>query len=246
MIPKIIHYCWFGGKPLPALAIKCIASWKKFHPDYVIKRWDESNFDVNAIPYTRDAYAKGKFAFVSDYAKFILLYQEGGVYLDTDVELLRPLNNILKNGPFLGEEIVGKCNPGSGMGAYPKMTFLKEMVDFYRSLSFIRKEGSLNCTTIVTYTSLALAKYGYKKIVGIQHVAGFTIYPPEYFCPINYFTKEKVITSNTYSIHHYAASWVSTRMKCYELCNKIIGIEHTKRIASILKSIKTICLPKYQ
>lgn len=246
MIPKIIHYCWFGGKPLPALAIKCIASWKKFHPDYEIKRWDESNFDVNAIPYTRDAYIKGKFAFVSDYARFFILYQRGGIYLDTDVELIRPLNDILAVGPFMGDEMPGRCAPGLGMGTYPKMTFLKEMIDFYHSLSFIKEDGSLNCNTIVTYTTSALMKYGYKKVDAVQQIAGFTIYPAEYFCPINYFTKERLITLNTYSIHHYAESWVSTRMRYYELCNKVLGIENTKRIASFLKKINAICRLKFQ
>ena len=91
MIPKVIHYCWFGGKPLPPLAEKCIASWRKYLPDYEIRRWDETNFDVEAHPYTRDAYAAGLYAFVSDYARFKILFEHGGVYFDTDVEVIRPL-----------------------------------------------------------------------------------------------------------------------------------------------------------
>ena len=240
MIPKVIHYCWFGKKPLPLLAEKCIASWKKYHPDFEIKRWDESNFDVDIIPYTRETYAHGKYAFVSDYARFQILYQEGGIYLDTDVELLRPLTPILNKGPFLGDEMKGRCAPGLGIGAEPKMPFFQEMIEMYQALSFLKEDGSLNYQTIVSYTSDALRKYGYRDEDGIQQVAGFTIYPAEYFCPINYFTKERVITEHTYSIHHYAESWVTTRMKLYELCNKVLGIENTKRLANSVKVLKRI------
>ncbi len=104
MIPKIIHYCWFGGNPLPPLAEKCIASWQKFLPDYEIKRWDESNFDVNIIPYTQQAYESKKYAFVSDYARFWILYKFGGLYFDTDVEIIRPMDDIIAAGPFMGCE----------------------------------------------------------------------------------------------------------------------------------------------
>ena len=234
MIPKIIHYCWFGGKPMPQLAQKCIASWKKYLPDYEIKRWDESNFDVNQLPYTRDAYANGKYAFVSDYARFKILYEEGGIYLDTDVELVKSLCAIVENGPFMGEEEKMRCNPGVGIGAEPRMSFVKEMLDFYQNLNFITEDGGLNMQTIVTYTSDLLKTHGYTESNQAQLVAGFNIYPPEYFCPINYFTKELVITPKTYSIHHFAESWVSTRMKVYEMFNKVLGVETTKKIANFV------------
>ena len=123
-IPKVIHYCWFGGKPLPRSAEKCIASWKKFLPEYEIVRWDESNFNVNAIPYTREAYAAGKYAFVSDYARFWILYHNGGVYFDTDVEVINNLDDILSRGNFMGveqqnDEIITVA-PGLGIGHYGK------------------------------------------------------------------------------------------------------------------------------
>ena len=104
MIPKIIHYCWFGHNPLPPLALKCIASWKKYLPDYEIKEWNEENFDVNIIPYTREAYAAGKYAFVTDYARFWILYKYGGIYFDTDVEMIRPIDDIIAAGGFMGYE----------------------------------------------------------------------------------------------------------------------------------------------
>lgn len=105
MIPKIIHYCWFGGNPLPELAVKCIESWKKYCPDYEIKRWDESNFDLNCCDYVKEAYQAKKWAFVSDYARFKVLYDDGGLYFDTDVELIKPIDDILARGPFMGVEI---------------------------------------------------------------------------------------------------------------------------------------------
>ena len=129
MIPKIIHYCWFGRNPLPELALKCIASWKKYMPDYEIKEWNEDNFDVNIIPYTAEAYAQKKYAFVSDYARFWILYRYGGIYFDTDVEVIRPIDDIIARGNFMGFETdpnpkkgdasEGRVAPGRGPGGVP-------------------------------------------------------------------------------------------------------------------------------
>lgn len=235
MIPKIIHYCWFGGKPLPALAEKCIASWKKFQPDFEIKRWDEHNFDVNSIAYTREAYAKRQFAFVSDYARFVILYKEGGIYFDTDVELLRPLAPVLASGPFMGDERPGCCNVGLGFGAEAGMPFLKEIIDFYGTLSFNEVSRQLSTNNVVSYVSSALRRYGYKDCNHKQQIAGFTIYPSEYFCPIDCRTKQKHMTIHTYSVHHYAESWVTPRMKIYERCKKIFGLRFTQFLAALLK-----------
>ena len=130
---KVIHYCWFGGKPLPRSAEKCIASWKKFLPEYEIRRWDESNFDVNAIPYTREAYAAGKYAFVSDYARFWILYHKGGVYFDTDVEIVCSMSDILETGDFLGVETRNSSmitvNPGFGFAASRCASLLGEFLE---------------------------------------------------------------------------------------------------------------------
>lgn len=117
MIPKTIHYCWFGGKPLPPLAIKCLESWNKYLPDYEIIEWNESNFPVNSIPYTKEAADKGKWAFVSDYARFYILYHNGGIYLDTDVEILKSLNPFLKHHSFSGFESKDRVAPGLILGA---------------------------------------------------------------------------------------------------------------------------------
>ena len=154
-IPKTIHYCWFGRNPLPSLAIKCIASWKKYLPDYEIKEWNEDNFDVNVVPYTREAYAAKKYAFVSDYARFKILYEEGGLYFDTDVEVIKPFDDIIARGAFMGCERDagdrgGACvNPGLGLGANPNFGLYKEILDLYATLHFSYPEGSLNLKTVV-------------------------------------------------------------------------------------------------
>lgn len=227
-IPHVIHYCWFGRNPLPPLACKCIESWKKYFPDYEIKEWNEDNYDVNKIPYIKEAYEAKKYAFVSDYARFDILYHEGGVYFDTDVEVIRSFDTILSNGAFMGCERDGadepssveqkgltcgrlsnrsQVNPGLGIAVAPGLRLYEEILEYYASLSFKNTDGSNNTTTVVEYTTEILKRNGMKNIKEIQKVAGITIYPKEYFSPKDIDTKELTITKNTYSIHHYDASW---------------------------------------
>ena len=219
MIPKVIHYCWFGGKPLPKDAKKYIESWKKYLPDYEIKRWDESNFDVNMIPYTKEAYAAKKYAFVSDYARFWILYNYGGIYFDTDVEVIAGMEDIIVEGPFLGVE--SQCadqiavNPGLGFGADAGMSAIKEIMTKYEQCHFIDDCGCISYKNIVEITSEYLVSYGMENTDRIQECAGFTIYPVDFFCPISFETRKMVLTVNTRTIHHFAESWVpkSTRVK---------------------------------
>ena len=229
MIPKVIHYCWFGRNPLPPLAIKCIESWKKFLPDYEIKEWNEDNFDVNIIPYTQEAYQAKKYAFVSDYARFWILYKYGGIYFDTDVEVIRPLDDIIARGPFMGCEKDGATGggtpavaPGLGLGVNPGLGLYKEILDMYATLHFIRRDGSYNLKTVVSYTTEMLCQYGLKDTNEIQQIAGIMIYPKEYFCPIDYETKVYTETVNTKTIHHYNASWVSEEDKYAKKISKKI------------------------
>lgn len=227
MIPKTIHYCWFGRGNKPKSAEKCIASWKKFFPDYEIKEWNEDNYDIKKIPYISQAYDAKKYAFVSDYVRFDVLYQYGGVYFDTDVEVIKSFDDILKNGAFIGCEIDGsfpegtvgihltryavQTNPGLGIAAAPGLGIYKEILDFYETLSFIRSDGTYNAATVVGYTTDILLKNGMKNIKGIQNVAGITVYPKEYFNPLDSSTGKFEITQNTHSIHWYSMSWLSPR-----------------------------------
>lgn len=212
-IPKIIHYCWFGRNPLPPLAIKCIESWKKYLPDYEIKEWNEDNFDVNIIPYTAEAYKAKKYAFVSDYARFWILYKYGGLYFDTDVEVIKPMDDIIQRGAFMGFEMNPKGNksgsiaPGLGLGTLPKTNLYTELLKMYDGVHFNKEDGALNQKTIVEYTTEVLIAKGLENKKGIQFIEGVYIYPSEYFCPIDIVTKRLHITKNTRTIHHYAASW---------------------------------------
>ena len=168
MIPKIIHYCWFGRNPLPASAMKCIASWRKYLPDYEIKEWNEDNFDVNSIPYTKQAYEAKKYAFVSDSARFWILYYEGGLYFDTDMEIVANMDEIIARGPFMGIEqgasLEGKpmVAPGLGLGVEAGHPFYQRMLKTYSSQCFIKPDGSHNNMTIVSYTTKELYAYGMK------------------------------------------------------------------------------------
>ena len=242
-IPKIIHYCWFGGNPLPELAYKCISSWRKYLPDYEIKEWNESNFDVYRATYTAEAYRLKKYAFVSDYARFWILYHYGGIYFDTDVEVIRPLDDIIRKGTFVGfecqEGIVldnpnGTMNPGLGVGIWKGHPFLKQLLDFYDHDHFVRWNGKNTGT--VPFRVTRFLDYEHKEVLanGCVKVNDLLIYPIDYFCPFNYFTREMKITENTRTIHHYMASWVkktnrwkNLRYRLWAICIKIYCIlEH--------------------
>ena len=250
MIPKMIHYCWFGGNPLSDDAKKCIDSWKKYFPDYKIKEWNESNYDLNSCLYVKEAYVAKKWAFVSDYARFDILYDYGGLYFDTDVEVIKSFDDILSRGGFMGQEAGASLgvnltsnkvgflesgvvvNPGLGIAVAPGLRLYKEILDYYKTLHFI-KDDVVNTTTICTYTTEILKKYRYDEFKeDIQDVAGITVYPPEYFCPQNCITGEMKITENTHSIHHYSASWHSfweDKVTKIERCKNRAGIEYKFR-----------------
>ena len=215
MIPRVIHYCWFGGKPLPELAVRCIASWREHMPGCEIKQWDEDNFDVYSVPYTAEAYRLGQYAYVSDYARLWILSHHGGIYLDTDVELLRPLDDMLEQGPFMGQEqpehrddAVMHCAMGLGMACEPGHPFIARMLKHYQHTHFVSLTGRQG-DTIVDITRRLMADDPVEPVAdGIVRCAGFTIYPWQWLCPVNYFTGQVTITPLTHAIHHYAASWV--------------------------------------
>lgn len=244
MIPKTIHYCWFGRNPLPESALKCIASWRKYLPDYEIIEWNEDNFDVNAIPYTAQAYAAGKYAFVSDYARFKILYDHGGLYFDTDVEVIRPFDEIIASGPFMGFEIdadgvnlKGAVAPGLGLGVNPGLGLYQEILTAYKDFNFINKDGSLNQKTIVMYVTEILVKNGLKPCKGIQKIAGVSIYPAEYFNPLDDATGKLNITPNTHSIHWFAKTWCDVspwRTRLSRFSHRIFGTEFISRLRRLI------------
>lgn len=213
MIPKIIHYCWFGGKPLPQEAKRCIDSWRKFLPDYEIREWNENNFDVNIIPYTYEAYRLKKYAFVSDYARFYILYHYGGLYFDTDVEIIAPMSEIIARGAFFGCE-KGESNDtqiasGLGLAVEPFHPIYADILNNYNHLHYTTWSGINEETVVGVITRILRNKKLSTCCDGIEKVEGIYIYPPEYFCPKNYYTGEQEITDKTVSIHHYSATWVT-------------------------------------
>lgn len=208
-IPKVIHYCWFGGNPLPKSAEKCIKSWQKYCSNYEIKRWDESNFDVTCNEYCKFCYENKKWAFLTDYIRLKVIYDNGGVYLDTDVELLKNLDDLVKNGAYMGFEDEKSIATGLGFAGEKGHEFIGENMRYYENLTDF---SVLRSCPIIT-TEL-LAAYGLKDNNGtIQEVAGMNIYPPEYLCPKNERTGLTEKTKNTYSIHHFDASWFEKSWK---------------------------------
>ena len=219
MIPKIIHYCWFGGNPLPKSAEKCIASWKRFFPEYEIKEWNESNYNVRKIPYIAEAYDKKKYAFVSDYARFDIIYHEGGLYFDTDVEVIKPFSDILTEGAFMGCEIDGTLdcaimvNPGLGMGAPAQLSVFREIMDYYSNEHFLLGNGEWNIETVVSKTTKILQTKGLLDIADKQKIEGIVIYPKRYFNPRSSITGKLHKEQDTHSIHWYSMSWMTPRQK---------------------------------
>lgn len=234
MIPKKIHYCWFGGKPLPHLAKRCIKSWKKYLPDYEIIEWNESNFNINICPYTQEAYQAQKYAFVSDYARFWILYHYGGVYFDTDVEIIKPIDHILGKGAFMACEELNPQTPnhlypkiaaGLGLAVEAKNSIYKNILDKYNNLHYILPNGDFNQTTVVTYITDIFIQNGLQPNHDIQEIKGITIYPPEYFCPKSYYDKKIRITSKTVSIHHFDGSWISKKQKFKDFIKRLLKLK---------------------
>lgn len=246
MIPKVIHYCWFGRNPLPKSAQRCIASWRKYLPDYEIKEWNEDNFDVNMLPYTREAYAAKKYAYVSDFARMWILLKEGGLYFDTDVEVIRPMDDILKKGAFMGCEIDGEDGKlpvvaaGLGLAIEPRHPVCQAVVNIYQTLNFYTAPGVINTYAIVQIVSDVLTRHGLKPAPGIQTIAGITIYPADYFNPLKILPEGKklILTTHTHTIHHFTASWMSPQkrlmMNLKYSFMKLLGERMTKRLLTLL------------
>lgn len=207
MIPKKIHYCWFGKKELPTKAKKCIASWKKYCSDYEIVEWNEDNYDVNQNAYTTYTYDNKKFAFLSDYARLQIILQEGGIYFDVDVEVIRPLDELLQYPAFFGFETERYVNTGVGFGAEAGNKIVGEMLKEYNPL-LDGKHGTIGCPLLNTET---LVKKGLIPNGKKQEIEGAQIFPIKYFNPYDDPTGRLHKTKDTYSIHWFAKSWMCKR-----------------------------------
>ncbi len=224
-IPKKIHYCWFGKGEMPPLAKKCLKSWKKYCPDYEIIRWDESNCDLVSNRYVKEAFEAGKWAFVSDYIRLKVIFDHGGIYLDTDVELVRSLNSLVSGGPYMGFDEKGIVATGLGFAAQPGNKIIAEFLKDYDSIGFVLPDGSFDLTPCPDRNTEALRRLGMDVSKVGQTFMGVRFLPEDYLCPMDYYTGKKKITSNTHSIHHYCASWTSPVTKRTTRIKRIIGVK---------------------
>ena len=242
-IPKIIHYCWFGGKPMPELAVNCIESWKKYLPEFELRLWNEETFDLDMYPYAREAYDNRKFAFVTDVVRLWALEKFGGVYMDTDVEILRPLGELMELPAFTGYEASMANAPVTGlMASAPHGVWVKEQLAYYEGKHFVNPDGTLDLTPNT------------KPIADIMVAGGFVIngkyqvykndmhvFPVDYFCPLTS-TRVLKLTKNTYCIHHFAGSWVEkTRAQLIKewIVTHLIGRKLTDKIVQIKRKYKS-------
>lgn len=213
LIPKKIHYCWFGHNPIPKHLLKFMESWKKYCPDYEIIQWDESNYDIKKNKYMNQAYERGKWGFVPDYARLDIIYKEGGIYLDTDVELISSLDKLLNDKMFCGFASSRLINFGLGFGACKENEIIKELRDVYEDFTFIDINGNENLTACSWYEHPVFEKYGFKINGKYQSRDGIILYPPEVFSPLGSSMVVSNFSANTISIHHAELSWISRKEK---------------------------------
>ncbi len=224
-IPKVIHYCWFGKGKMPKLAKKCIKSWQKFCPDYKIVCWNEGNFDINQNRYAKEAYEAGKWAFVSDYVRLKVLYDEGGIYLDTDVEIIKPIDKLVEKGGYMGFDDNGIISTGLGFACEKGNELVGAILKDYDDIPFLRDDGTYDLLPCPDRNTQTMVKLGLDINNREQVFMGIQMLPEDYLCPMKYYTGKKVITKNTYSIHHFCASWTSKTSKRTTFVKRIIGVK---------------------
>ena len=224
-IPKKIHYCWFGGGKLPETAKKCIKSWQKYCPDCEIICWNEENFDLSLSQYATEAYKAGKWAFVSDYVRLKVIFEYGGIYLDTDVELIKPLEPLLRGTGYMGFDEKGIVATGLGFAAEPGNRIIGEMLRDYDGIHFSLPDGTYDLTPCPDRNTATLERLGMDIRKNAQTFMYMTFLPREYLCPMDYYTGKKTITKNTYSVHHYCASWTSKVTKRTTRVKRLIGVK---------------------
>lgn len=239
MIPKTIHYCWFGENPLPALAIKCIESWEKHLPDYEIIEWNESNFDLDKFPFAKEALEHKKYAFITDVCRLYVLKEHGGIYMDTDVEVLKPLDIFLEKAAFSGFEN-DDFVPTGIMASEKDGTWVTELLRYYDKHSFVKEDGSLDMQSNTFIITQIMKEKGFIMNNTFQEIKGYvSFYPNDYFCPKSYKTGSIDLTENSYCIHHFAKSWIPARKRWRNILKmkamNVFGYENIQKIINIIK-----------
>lgn len=238
-IPKTIHYCWFGRKEKPEIVKRCIESWNRYLPQYEIIEWNESNFNIDLNPYVKEAYNAGKYAFVSDYVRVYALYNNGGIYLDTDVEVYKPFDNLLHHNSFWGfeqENFIATSTIGAEKGS----ALIKEFLDSYNEKNFIRNDGTFNQLTNVAIITKLLEDKGLKLNGQYQDINELGVfYPQTYFSPYDYINCQTFITENTFTFHHFHKSWMPPgkriKGKFIFILSKLIGGHNIARLRKIYR-----------
>ena len=239
MDKKYIHYCWFGNNPLPKLAEKCIESWKKYLPDYEIIKWSEDNVDINECPFIKEAYENKKWAFVADYARTKAIYEMGGIYFDTDMEVTKDISDLLKDDSFLGVEDSGKIACGVWFERNPHSFLSTALLEKYRSFDGFSVDDMCNISIPLLITEI-LEKCGFQyNSQVVQHLDnGMVIYPRDYFYPYSYNRENNIFTDNTCMIHYYDASWVPFRDKIELKMVRLFGRSRTISLIKFCQKIK--------
>lgn len=243
-IPRKIHYCWFGGKPLSKEAKECIESWKKYMPDYEIIEWNEKNYNIYCCDFLKKAYSNKKWAFVSDYVRLDVIHKYGGIYLDVDVEVIKSFDSLLYLEGFIGFDDDKFLNSGSGIGGIKGNKFIYLNKKTYEKLDFEDYLLNINAISCPRITTQIFEENGGKRDNKAQKILDMNIFSKEYFCPLNFYTGKLNVTSKTYSIHKYSMSWLSLRDKKYhnyeiKLTN-ILGNKLAKILIILLKTPGTI------
>lgn len=239
-IPRIVHYCWFGRGEKPKIVERCMRSWYKHLGGYEMMEWNEDNFDIAAIPYVQEAYEARKFAFVSDYVRLYALYRHGGIYLDTDVEVVRPLDSLLHHRAFSGFEDEHYLQSGT-MGAAAEHPWIGALLQDYEKRSFLLADGTYDMTTNTAVISAICSKDGLQLNGQYQELShGTAFYPRTYFSPYDYINGGNYITSDSYTIHHFAQSWlpahVRLRSTVKRMASRIVGPKLISRMREMLSS----------
>lgn len=235
MIPRIIHYCWFGRGKMPEQVVKCIESWHKYMPDYEYRLWNEDTFDINCNPYVKEAYQAKKYAFVSDFTRLYALNKEGGIYLDTDVEALKPFDSLLSLSGFIGFEGSKHRPVGTGtIACMPNGAWVSEQIKAYEDIHFINPDGSFDLTTNPVRITRIMSANGFLQNGEEQDYKDMHIFPTDFFCP-RQTSGEMLFTKNTYCDHHFMGSWDNRRKE--SILKRIVGQKFMTRIIKLKRRI---------
>lgn len=237
MIPKVIHYCWFGGNEKSQLIKNCMKSWREYCPDYKIVEWNEGNFDIQINAYVEEAYRLKKWAYVSDYVRFYVLYNNGGIYLDTDVQLLKPIDTLVEKGNFDGFANDRIVNTGLIMCCEKGDWLCKEVLDSYRGEAFVWNDDPSKMFAIGRRVTSILKLHGLAEDGTLQNIGNYTIYPKYYFNPTDGDMNVK-IDERAFSVHHFAATWFPLSKKIKNSIRRFIGhrrMEQLKNLFSFLR-----------